>query len=59
MEKIIVELEPLLKSTISNYLYLKKQNPTDIHLHNVNFISTDKVKFHSVRSLSPAERKRP
>lgn len=59
MEKIMVELEPLLKSTISNYLYLKKQNPTDIHLHNVNFISTDKVKFHSVRSLSPAERKRP
>ena len=59
MDKIIVELEPLLKSTISNYLYLKKTNPTDLHLHNVNFIGTEKEKFHSVRSLSSAERKRP
>ncbi len=42
MDKIMVELEPLLKSTISNYLYLKKYNPKDIHLHNVNFIGTEK-----------------
>lgn len=42
MDKIMVELEPLLKSTISNYLYLKKQNPTDIHLHSVNFIAAEK-----------------
>lgn len=39
MNKIIEELEPLLKSTIKNYLYLKKTNPTNTIYHNVNFIT--------------------
>ncbi|MBC5838749.1 hypothetical protein [Flavobacterium muglaense] len=42
MNKTMDELEPLLKSTIKHYLYLKKTNPTDIPYKNVNFISEKK-----------------
>lgn len=45
MNKIMDELEPLLKSTIENYLYLKKTNPDDILFKNVNFISQTKGKI--------------
>jgi hypothetical protein len=42
MNNTMDELQPLLISTIKNYLYLKKTNPTDIPYKNVNFISEKK-----------------
>jgi hypothetical protein len=42
MENVMEELEPLLKSTIENYLYLKKTNPENIIYKNVNFIQPSK-----------------
>lgn len=38
MNLIIHELEPLLISTMDNYLYLKKLNPNNELMKNVNFI---------------------
>lgn len=42
MNKTVEDLRPLLLSTITNYLYLKKTNIEDIPYKNVNFISSKK-----------------
>jgi hypothetical protein len=38
MNEVLTELEPLIQSTIDNYLYLKKTNPNNIKVFNAQFI---------------------
>ena len=41
-DEVAQDLEPIFKSVIENYFYLKSQNPDNVDMKNCNFIQTPK-----------------